>query len=80
MDDRRGDGLTTMPEAERATDGTSRTQPEEAPEGSLVQYLYAREQFARILSENRSDLRALTSYLAYQATQIRGGGGQVAAR
>jgi len=43
--------------------------------------IYAREQFARILSENRADLRALTSHLAYQAAQIRGGaGGQVASR
>lgn len=43
--------------------------------------IYAREQFGRILSENRADLRALTSYLAFQAAQIRGGNnGQVASR
>ena len=43
--------------------------------------VYSREQFARILSENHSDVRALTSYLAYQAAQMRGSSsGQVASR
>ncbi|MBI1212193.1 MAG: hypothetical protein GC190_12070 [Alphaproteobacteria bacterium] len=39
--------------------------------------LYQREEFARQLSANNADLRALTSYLAYQAAQIKAGHAQV---
>ena len=39
--------------------------------------IHEREKFARILSENHADLRALTSYLTYQAAQIKAGSGQV---
>ncbi len=39
--------------------------------------LYQREQFARTLSENHADLRALTSYLTYQAARIKAGNAQV---
>lgn len=39
--------------------------------------MYQRDEFARRLSANRGDLRALTHYLSYQAAQIRAGNAQV---
>jgi ABC-type transporter MlaC component len=39
--------------------------------------IHEREKFARILSENHADLRALTNYLNYQAAQIKAGSRQV---
>ena len=39
--------------------------------------MYQRDQFARRLSENRGDLRALTAYLNYQAAQIKAGNAEV---
>ncbi len=41
--------------------------------------IHEREDFARRLSANHADLRALTSYLMVQAAQIKGSNGQVAA-
>jgi phospholipid transport system substrate-binding protein len=39
--------------------------------------MYQREEFARILSQNRADLRALTAYLSDQAARIKAGNAQV---
>jgi ABC-type transporter MlaC component len=41
--------------------------------------IHEREDFARRLSANHADLRALTSYLVGQAAQIKGSNGQLAA-